>query len=387
MTPRTIISLLVILATAAVASAQETGLPADPLSGRLVFEAKGCLNCHSLGGYGGTVGPDFAQEQFFGSAAELASALWDHIPAMNREYRRLGVPRPTLSESEMRQLMGFLYYLRYLGEPGSALRGKRLLEEKECYACHGSSGNSAAPEFKDLKEDVSPVNLVQAMWNHGPAMQKEATERGIPYPLLGPDDVGDISAYLQLAVGDQNRVRMSPGNPSRGKTVFQTKKCTVCHSVDGGAGKIGPDFHARDLRRSITQIASLMWNHAPLMNEYMKTERVEWPVFSGPDMADLIAYLYFLGFQDEPGDAHAGRAVFEEKRCANCHEAGDPKTGPNLATIRRPASVIGLAALMWNHASRMEDLLLARNLTWPQLNGGEMQNLFAYLHTHMKAGE
>lgn len=380
----TIITALLIPVMALPVFAQGIEPPADPLAGRLVFEAKGCLHCHALGGYGGTVGPDFARDQFLGNAADLTSALWNHIPEMNREYRRHGLTRPSLSESEMVQLMGFLYYLRYLGEPGSALRGKALLDEKGCTACHGS--NSTAPDFKALEQDVSPVNLVQAMWNHGPAMQEEADARGITYPVLGPDDIADISAYLQLAVADHVRIRMTPGNPNRGREVFAAKKCTVCHSTSGEKGKLGPDFHSRDLQRSITQIASLMWNHAPMMHEHMKSERLAWPVFKGSEMADLIAYLYFLGFQDEPGNARVGRSIFEEKRCVSCHESSDKAAGPDLTHIQRPGSVIGLAALMWNHAAEMEDLLLARNLAWPQMDGNGMNNLYAYLHTHMKGG-
>ncbi len=37
--------------------AQELKLPSNPLDGRIVFEDKGCIFCHSLSGYGGNVGP------------------------------------------------------------------------------------------------------------------------------------------------------------------------------------------------------------------------------------------------------------------------------------------------------------------------------------------
>ena len=37
-----------------------------------------------------------------------------------------------------------------------------------------------------------------------------------------------------------------------------------------------------------------MWNHASTMEERMLQESVEWPVFKGGEMADLIAYLLSL---------------------------------------------------------------------------------------------
>jgi hypothetical protein len=34
-----------------------------------------------------------------------------------------------------------------------------------------------------------------------------------------------------------------------------------------------------------------MWNHATTMEETMLKQFVEWPVFRGGEMADLVAYL------------------------------------------------------------------------------------------------
>ena len=377
-------TILLICGIASPTVAQDLSLPSDPLSGRLVFEEKGCIRCHALGGYGGTVGPDFAEEHFFGSSAELASALWNHIPEMNRKYRQRGIERPTLTESEMLNLMGFLYYLRYLGEPGSALTGGRLLEEKGCLSCHdpASTGSSVGPSFTDLEHEVSPVNLVQAMWNHVPAMQEEAYELGMAYPVLGDDDINDISAYLQIASAQGTRIRMSTGDPNEGRQTFDAKHCTACHTVDGSDDKVGPDFLATDLERSVTQIAGLMWNHGPLMREYMATEKVEWPEFSGNEMADLIAYLYFLGFWDEPGNESAGAAVMVDKGCTSCHKPDETSDAPDLASIAKPASLVDLASLMWNHAAEMEDLVLTRNMEWPELSKKEIQDLYAFLNAH-----
>ena len=121
-------------------SAQQIELPDNPLKGQIIFEEKGCIECHAIGGYGGTEGPDLSQELYFGSVLELASIIWNHTPQMNRKFRQMRSDRPQFTEGEMLDLFGFLYYLRYLGEPGSVAKGRKLLETKGCITCHAIAG-------------------------------------------------------------------------------------------------------------------------------------------------------------------------------------------------------------------------------------------------------
>ena len=172
---------------------------------------------------------------------------------------------------------------------------------------------------------------------------------------------------------------MSPGNPVKGKQVFQNKNCQNCHSVDGKNKKLGPILSAINLKMSVTEIAGVMWNHSPDMIEYMKKQSLKWPQFQGNEMADLIAYLYFLGFEDEPGNPIEGENVFIDKGCASCHEEGGKGIGPDLIEIKRFDNPIRLTQLMWNHAPKMEDLLLSQNEEWPKLTAKQMQNLYTYL--------
>jgi len=39
---------------------------------------------------------------------------------------------------------------------------------------------------------------------------------------------------------------------------------------------------------------------------------------------------------------------------------------------------------MWNHAQTMEDMLITQNKHWPELNGSEMRNLYAYIREATK---
>jgi cytochrome c2 len=378
---RSLVISICLLLPANLARGQDIRIPSDPLEGRVVFENKGCIQCHALGGYGGDVGPDLGRDHFFGSAVDLTSVLWNHIPQMNRKYRQFGLRRPSLSESEMLHLAGFLYYLRYLGHPGSVANGRRLLTEKGCTTCHtlGNGTPATTLDFYDLENDASPVRLVQSMWNHGPEMQEALAKKNVSFPYLDERDISDISAYLQMAVAHSSSVRMAPGDPNQGQNVFVYKGCIDCHSAQSTHALAGPDFGSIDLQRSVTDIAGVMWNHSPMMIEHTGREGMDWPVFEGNEMADVIAYLYFLGFQDPPGDAERGARVFEGKGCAFCHEIGGGGPATDLTTLGDLGTPVRLAQRMWNHAEEMEDLVLSKNREWPSLSRQDMMDLYAFL--------
>ena len=361
--------------------AQDLKLPSNPLDGRIVFEDKGCIYCHSLSGYGGDIGPDLARKKYYGSFLELASIMWTHIPEMDRKFRELKFERPQFNEKEMLDLIYFIFYLRYLGEPGSVSSGKKLLTSKGCLNCHQVSGigNRVAPDFARLQKYASPLYMAQAMWNHGPSMQEKMKELKILYPSLTGENIADITAYIRQATLNETEIKMSPGNPSKGKFVFNKKGCFNCHQSNGDDRTFGPNLTNLKLNESVTEIAAKMWNHSPSMIEYMKEESVEYPQFDGNEMADLIAYLYFGGFEDPPGNPVEGELIYADKGCANCHEEGDQGIAPDLSNTKTFSSRIKILQRMWNHASRMEDLLLIQNNEWPELTTKEMQDLFAYI--------
>jgi cytochrome c551/c552 len=378
-----IISILIFTASV---FAQELKLPSNPLDGRIVFEEKGCIVCHSLSGYGGTIGPDLARQKYYGSFLELGSIIWNHVPEMDRKFRELKIERPRFNEKEMLDLIYFVYYLRYLGEPGSVSKGKKLLTSKGCMSCHQISGQggSVAPDFALLQQFASPLYMAQAMWNHGPSMQEQMKELNMSYPKISGEDIANLTAYIRQATLANTEIRMSPGNPSKGKYIFKKKGCTNCHKVDGDEKITAPNLSELKLNKSVTDIAAQMWNHSPTMIEFMEEESLEYPQFEGNEMADLIAYLYFLGFEDQPGDADDGALVFADKGCGSCHEEGGQSAGPDLSDLKTFNSRIKILQRMWNHASSMEDLLLIQNNEWPTLTTKEMQDLYAYLRSLSK---
>jgi len=377
-------SFIVLLLISVLCSGQNIKLPQNPLKGRIVFEEKGCIDCHSIGGYGGNIGPDLLKQQYYGSLMGLAAIIWNHIPKMNRRMRKMHKSRPLFTNEEMLNLISFLYYLHYLGQPGSVYNGSRLIKEKGCISCHSISkkGGKAAPDFVTLGKKLTPLFLVQSMWNHFPEMSNKMRILQKKFPLLSGKEMVDIEAYIKAASPVSSVLKMTPGNPTKGKMVFKEKKCFKCHSINNaGENKkyLGPPLKKVRLNKSVTEIAALMWNHAPSMFKFMKKNKISWPKFKGSEMADLIAFLYFLNFQNQKGDPVNGEKVFRGKSCANCHYSGS-KIAPDLQKRIKLSSPVELIQKMWNHGAKMEDKILTFNLQWPHLTEKEMVDLYSYLN-------
>jgi len=287
-------------------------IPDDPLRGRSVFEQKGCNSCHAILGEGAFIGPDLGKKHFYGDFLDLGRVMWNHSPDMTRRMKAMLKPRPFFTTGEIRDLFVYLYYLHYLGEFGDKDAGKRLFKDKGCVRCHNEGQTRrGVPPLAALAAYASPVALAQAMWNHGPAMERQMQSMGISRPRFEGEEVTHLAAYLKSLNGtkiDQAKL-MNPGNPSRGETVFREKGCIECHSINGSGGDRGPDLTRALVHRSVTEVAGIMWNHGPAMWKELGPD-VQRVTFGSDEMADVIAYLYFTGFLNAPGDVENGARIF-----------------------------------------------------------------------------
>jgi len=79
-----------------------------------------------------------------------------------------------------------------------------------------------------------------------------------------------------------------------------------------------------------------MWNHAPRMWEQLKNSNVSFPQFTPEEMANLFAYLYVTGYDDESGCAGCSARVLE--RCAS--DAGRSRAQSDRTWIAEVKEVI-----------------------------------------------
>jgi len=174
------------------------------------------------------------------------------------------------------------------------------------------------------------------------------------------------------------------GDADRGKALFRTQDCVVCHSVNGEGEKSAPDLgQGTDRGFSPYALAGMLWNHAPLMWAAMEKKGVARPELSDQQAADLFVYFFAARYFEEPGDARRGARVFLAKRCAECHGIGSPlRPGIQpVAAWKSLADPIALAQQMWNHSREMKPELERMRIPYPRLSAMEMTDLLVYLRS------
>lgn len=102
--------------SAAPAGHSGAGLPAhefgDPAVGARLFVAKGCADCHSYAGKGGTDAPPLDYMAGHLSAREVADMsgqIWNHLPAMLEHFQEEDLPVPKFSDEQMADLVAYLH--------------------------------------------------------------------------------------------------------------------------------------------------------------------------------------------------------------------------------------------------------------------------------------
>jgi cytochrome c2 len=384
--------LLLLLIPAAVTAQIQGGprLPDNPLQGRALFEEKNCIECHAIGTSAPSIGPSLSEGNFKGTFLDLGAALWNHVPGMSITFEGAGLSWPVLSEREATELIVLLYFADYLGRPGDPENGRQMFDSGGCVACHAIGGGSGkvGPDLAELRHFASPLFVAQQIWNHGPAMLESMREMNLAPPNFGEGDLADLSAFIrqQAGPGPREPMLLSPGNPNNGSQLFSSRGCARCHGPRGAGGTGGPDLSQFDLQRSAEAVAGMMWNHSLAMRDAMAARGMSWPEFQDGELADLIAFLYFLPFEDPAGDPQRGREVFASRACTECHvsDAGAPEstrhTGPDLRSSESLASAAAMVAALWNHAPVMAEAILAEGRRWPALTGRDLRDLQAYLN-------
>jgi mono/diheme cytochrome c family protein len=122
--------------------------------------------------------------------------------------------------------------------------------------------------------------------------------------------------------------------------------------------------------RTLTEVAAAMWNHGRHMVQNPATIPPE-------EMRKVVGWVWGRQFVHPTGSVGAGRRVSASKKCATCHEGGG--SAPAFASLAAPYSVVRMTSALWKHGPGMLEQMKAKNVAWPRLTPGDVENLIAYI--------
>src|SRR5215831_6669706 len=208
--------------------------------------------------------------------------------------------------------------------PGDSERGARLFENEQCIRCHavnGRGGKIGLDLGRIVNRNYTPAQLTSTMWNHAPVMWAAMNDAGIAHPKLTPEGAADLFAFFYSA-----HFFDKPGEPGRGKSVFDARRCGQCHGVTESRAEGAPPVTRWDSLADPILLAQQMWNHSFRMRQAFARRNIKWQALTTDELNDILAYLRSL-----PEAAHltsrfsntsgtAGERIFAAKGCAGCHK-------------------------------------------------------------------
>lgn len=178
------------------------------------------------------------------------------------------------------------WVVQFAGDPSL---GSRIFGEKGCSECHSAS----APEPRltwslhlTRPASANPNQLLTRMWNHAPQMRDRMRTERRDFRPLAPQDVGHLFAFLHAS-----RYIEKPGDPIRGRLLFQAKGCVRCHAMRRVDLSGGPDLSVLGPIDGPAAWARAMWNHSTAMEALINRTGLLWPQFEDREMDHLSAFL------------------------------------------------------------------------------------------------
>jgi len=335
--------------------------------GKQVLRQQGCLACHTFNVRLRGDAPGTLSKRRL-SATRLAGDIWGHAPTIWQSLERQGV-FSAMSADQAYDLVAWFMAAGYFEQHGSVRAGEVLFEGEGCIKCHqvmgkpGNGGGSAGPPLSRWNTVTDPVPFFKAIWSHAPVMRTAMDRKQLNWPSLSAQEMSDILAYAGAVAGRPKEPELILGDPDKGKAIFGMRECVSCHN-----GKLFARTEPRD--HTLTELSATLWNHAPMMMNFP-------PSLSDTEISGLLAFLWQSGYFEMPGNPVRGRALFESKNCALCHQTSKEKR-PFAGKERFDAAK--MIAALWSHSPRVMNQARGKGIVWPRFDAVEMADLIAYIN-------
>ncbi|HEY5764888.1 MAG TPA: c-type cytochrome [Candidatus Deferrimicrobiaceae bacterium] len=164
-------------------------------SGRKLFSSKGCAKCHAIFGEGGKEAPDLGKAVSQANITSLITQMWNHAGTMRETFSSKKLSWPHFNETEMNDLIVFLYSLNYDDKPGEAAKGERIFRDNRCVDCHFKTDADKQKIVGDIKS-ASTILFATHLWNHIPSMEAAMVTQAVPWPEMSGQQLRDVLAFL-----------------------------------------------------------------------------------------------------------------------------------------------------------------------------------------------
>ncbi|MBI5418541.1 MAG: c-type cytochrome [Deltaproteobacteria bacterium] len=165
-------------------------------NGQKMFTEKGCIRCHPIFGKGGKEAPDLGKAVSQSNVTVLSTRLWNHVAGMREKFQQKKLEWPNFSETEMNDLIVFLYSLNYEDKPGVPGKGESVFTRKKCADCHFKTAADKQKIVGEIKS-VNSLQFATLLWNHIPSMEASMVIHAVPWPEMSGQELRDVLAYLQ----------------------------------------------------------------------------------------------------------------------------------------------------------------------------------------------
>jgi len=132
----------------------------------------------------------------------------------------------------------------------------KVIFEGHCALCHGiDGGGGRGPSLRRPKLARAPDD----------AALKSLIENGIPPEMpdawyLSTEEIAGVAAYVR-SLGNVPPETL-PGDPARGKSIYQRSGCSACHILSGEGAGYGPDLTEVGARRNSARLRETLQNPA-----------------------------------------------------------------------------------------------------------------------------
>ena len=102
-----------------------------------------------------------------------------------------------------------------------------------------------------------------------------------------------VSGAVSVRAGEQAKPApkaAAKGNAVNGRDIFVAQRCSLCHTINGSGGVLGPDLTAVGTRRN----ASWLYDYLPKPQAAKPENKMPPVAVKGQDLDDLVAYLLSL---------------------------------------------------------------------------------------------